>query len=243
MPDKIPLPGLSSLSGAEGAEERLRKLGILPTSPLDPREPPESRLGNVLPAPKQNTQADEEVIVQKVILALARWAKKKMGKRYKDYLHQAEEDYLLEIAEMTNPGDMVFWLNVRRAVIKAEIKIPPKLRRRSRRKLLELTPTLLEEYDRLLPKVQQVKKIEAWTSRKLKMAELFKDCTADRIEKWCGRPRKANEVVYEALAAKYSLDIHPDTLKKYLRIAKSRRLSHFANIVSFLERTYLADPK
>jgi hypothetical protein len=245
MPDKIPLPSLSSLSGAEGAEERLRKLGIPPTSPFDPREPPELRLGDVLPAPKQNPQADEEVIVQKVILALARWARNKMGKRYKDYMRQAEEAYLLEIAEKTNPHDMAFWLNVRRAALEAQIKFPLTLRRRSRRKLFDLTKTLFEEYDQLLPTVQQVKKIENWTVRKLKMAELFKDSTKERIENWCSKSMKPSEVVYEALTIRYSLDIHPDNLKKYLRLEKNRgkHIYHFADIASFLERTFLANPK
>jgi hypothetical protein len=118
-----------------------------------------------------------------------------MGKRYKDYMRQAEEAYLLEIAEKTNPHDMAFWLNVRRAALEAEIKFPRTLRRRSRRKLFDLTKTLFEEYDQLLPRVQQVKKIENWTVRKLKMAELFKDSTKERIENWCSKSMKPSEVV------------------------------------------------
>jgi hypothetical protein len=231
MPDKIPLPSFSSLSGAEGAEERLRKLGIPPTGPLDPREPPKLR-------------ANEEVLFQKVTLALARWARNKMGKRYTDYMRQAEDAYLLEIAEKTNPHDMAFWLIVRLAALEAEIKIPLTLRRRSRRKLLDLTKTLSEEYNQLLPTVQQVKKIEAWTVRKRKMTELFKDSTKERIEIWCSKSMKPSEIVYEALTNRYSLDIHPDTLKKYLRLAKTKKhISHFADIVPFLERTFLANPK
>jgi hypothetical protein len=219
------------------ASKRLAQLGISIS--------PELRLSDVLPRPTEKPQADEEVIVQKVILALARWARSKMGKSYTDYMRQAEEAYLLEIAEKTNPADMAFWLNVRRAALEAQINFPLRLRRRSRRKLFELEKTLFEEYHRLLPLVQQVKKIEPWTVRKLKMAELFKDSTKERIENWCSKSSKPSEVVYEALTIRYSLDIHPDNLKKYLRLVKNRgkHISHFADIASFLERTFLANPK
>ena len=225
------------------ASKRLAQLGIS-ISPVP--KPPELRLKDVLPAPKGKPQADEEIIVQKVILALARWARSKMGKRYTDYMRQAEEVYLLEIAEKTHPHDMAFWLNVRRAALEAQIKFPLTLRRRSQRKLFELTRTLFEEYDQLLPIVQQVKKIEAWTVREnSKWAELFKDSTKERIENWCSKSTKPSEVVYEALTIRYSLDIHPDNLKKYLRLAKNRdkHISHFADIASILERTFLANPK
>jgi hypothetical protein len=224
------------------ASKRLAQLGIS-ISPVP--KPRELRLSDVLPAPTEKPQADEEVIVQKVILALARWARSKMGKRYTDYMRQAEEAYLLEIAEKTHPHDMAFWLNVRRAALEAQIRFPLTLRRRSQRKLFELTRKLFEEYDQLLPIVQQVKKIEAWTVRKLKMTELFKDSTKERIENWCSKSMKPSEVVYEALTIRYSLDIHPDNLKKYLRLVKNRdkHIFHFADIASILERTFLANPK
>jgi hypothetical protein len=224
-------------------------LGIPSTRPLDPREPPELRLRlrDVLPPSKEKLQADEEVIVQKVILALARWAREKMGKRYREYVRQAEEAFLLEIAEKANgnPHEVGFWISVRFAALEAQIKFPRTLRRRSRRKLFELTKTLFEEYDRLLPEVQQAKKVETWTVRKLRMAELFNDSTKERIENWCSKSMKPSDVVYEALTTRYSLDIHPDNLKKYLRLAKNRKkhISHLADIASFLERTLLANPK
>lgn len=229
---------------SSGAEERLRKLGWplisaanLPASNL--------RLSDVLGEPVTKPRSDGEIVADKVILALARWARSKMGKRYRDYVRQAEETFLLDIAaKVKEENALAFWIGVRVAALQAEIKFPRKLRRRNRRKLYELTPTLFKEYKHLHPEVRRVKEIQSWTSRKLAMAELFKDTTKQRIENWCSRSMKPNAVVYEALTIKYFLDIHPDNLKKYLRLIKNRgeRAPRLTDIASFLERTLLAPP-
>ncbi len=206
---------------------------------------PESRLSDVgrpSPGPVTNARSDGDVVADKVILALARWARNKMGRRYHDYVRQAEETFLLEIAEKVKEEEgLNFWAGVRLAAEEVEIKFPKKLKRRSRRKLYELAPTLIQEYECLLREVKPGKnKVDRAERKRAMLTKLSNEgVSKERIESWCNQKIKPSEILYEFLTEKHSLDLNPDTLKKLLRVAKKSGPYRLDKIASILERTLL----
>jgi len=156
----------------------------------------------------------QDHIVNKIAYGLAKWAIKRMGEDFKDYLSQAREDFLFDVYQEVkeNPTSVPIGL----ALIKTPLMFPPRLRKRSKSKYHKIAFQLFREFQTLLPFVQKIKRKARAFSANAAVAfkEQFPGVPEKRLERY--REMEPADIVYDYLVWKYSLDLEPETLKEYL---------------------------
>jgi hypothetical protein len=162
----------------------------------------------VRPQVPERYKIDPEQMTQKVILGLARWARKRMGKKFDAYLRQSREKFLLGVsAKSKGLENDDLW--IRFCVQREPIEFPATLRQKQRLTFYKVVPQIRNEYPNLLHKIQLIKRRKRWNKATLRM-ELARTLSGawikpETIRRYAQPSMRASDVAYDYLAGKYRL--------------------------------------